>query len=431
MTTYYKPKLIVMKKMYLLLLVICNVWVFSACTDKENGEQEKPGMPINGLSVTSEATVGEDLNVFGTGFTEASELYVKNEKGEMTKLTVKSRNENGLVVTIPATLTAGTYKLVLKQGDEWELQEIKLLASLPLKNLKMPDYIERGAVLVIEGEGFVNTCKMYLESEAGDKTELEILKYLENGGGLELRIPDDMKTGTYFLLYVIPEVQEWNISNLDIMAQQRLKKVVISNMRMGRTVTYSIQYDEQNRVSTIVKKENSDDPVSYSLVYTENGLEIKDGNALDVTYTLTEGHIDFFSFTTKWGDFFEGNWRYEEGYLKSIDALELEFDDVVDGNINLWDMYTYDANSLVNSFRQDVFVYVFTYSFRQDGITPEVEIPFLAGFAGKRTAHLPSAFYYEEEKATYETQGEYVNKVTFTGLKDIESVYEFEYELQP
>lgn len=403
------------------------IWTFWSCSDKNKGEDMIPRIPVQYLSVPSEVILGEDLNVLGIGFTDASELYLKDAEGDRTKLVIKSRDEYGVLTTIPATLNPAIYKLVLKQGEEWDIQDIRLIPACPLKNLNLPDYVERGALLTLKGEGFADNCKVLLESEEGNKTELEILTHLENGGGLELRIPDDIKTGTYFLLYAIPEVQEWHISNLDIMAQQRLKKVIASDLRFSFTVTYIIGYDEQNRVTSIIKKENKEEPVSYSLVYSENSLKVMAGEEKCATYTLTDGHIDHVSFMDG-DDPYEENWEYDaDGYLTHIDYSGMQLD-IVEGNINVWDGYEYGEGCLVNNFRQDVFVYMFTFGYRTE-FSPYNEIPILGGLAGKRTAHLPTVDY--DSDVTYETKGEYVNKVKVMTGDKVEASYEFEYELQP
>lgn len=403
------------------------MWTFLSCSDENKGEDLRPGIPVNYLSVPAEVVLGEDLNVLGIGFTGASELYLKDEKGGSTELTVKSRNEYGVLVTIPATLSPGIYKLVLKQGEEWEIQNIRLIPACPLKNLDLPDYVERGAVLTLKGEGFADNCKVSLESEEGDQTELEILTHLENGSGLELRIPDNIKTGTYFLFYAIPEVEEWHISNLDIMAQQRLKKVVASDIRNSETAIYTIGYDEQNRVNSIVKKLNQDEPVSYSLIYSENGLKVMAGDEECATYTLSGGHIDHVSFMD-WDGLNEEDWEYDtDGYLTYIEYLGMELN-ITDGNINYNDGYEYGEGCLVNNFRQDVFVYMLAFGYRTE-FNAYVEIPLLAGLAGKRTVHLPTVDYYDD--VTYETKGEYVNKIKATEGDKLVVFYEFDYELQP
>lgn len=416
-----------MKKIYLIMLVMAQMWAFPACTDETKNDDLLPRIPVNYLSVTAEVILGEDVNVLGIGFTSASELYLKDGKGENTKLTFKHIDEYGVLVTIPATLNPGVYKLVLKQGEEWEIQDIRLIPPCPLKNLDMPEFVERGAVLTLRGEGFAANCKVLLESEEGDKTELEILTHLENGSGVELWIPDVIKTGTYFLFYVIPGVEEWHISNLDIMAQQRLKKIIASDVQRSETVTYSIGYDGQNRVNSIVKKKDNDTPITYSLIYSENGLKIMADEEECATYTLADGHIDHVSFMD-WDEPYEEDWEYDtDGYLTYIDYLGMELN-ITDGNINLYDGYEYGEGSLVNNFRQDVFVYMLVFGYRTE-FNPYVEIPLLAGLAGKRTAHLPLVDYYAD--VTYETKGEYVNKVKATEGDKLVMSYEFEYELQP
>ena len=423
-----------MKKMYLLLLVLCQVWTFTACSDDDKEDVKKPQMPITNLSVAAEAFIGEDLNILGTGFTETTELYLKNTKEVKTKLVIKERTASGLVVTIPATLEAGTYKLVLKQGDEWELQDIKLLPAIPLKNLKMRDYVGRGAVLTITGEGFVKTCEMYLESEAGQDTPLEILQFIEKEGkieGVDVQIPDDIKTGTYAVWYKLSEVDKWSMGNIDIMTDQRLKKVVIQDILNSRTTTYVYGYDEENRMTTVsqrIKESRSDTTYQFTFTYSGTALTLARDEKEIASYKLTDGRVSHATYVYQ-GSTLDQDWEYTtDGYLESVPSLENSFV-IENGNINYNDEYIYDEEQcLSNHFKYDVFVYLFTTAYRND-VHDQLLLPILTGLTGKRTTLLPCADCYDDLE--YMTKGEYVTMVkgvTPDETKKLEFSYEFFYE---
>lgn len=421
-----------MKKVYLLLLVLCQIWAFTACSDDDKEDIKKPQIPITNLSVAAEAFIGEDLNILGTGFMETTELYLKNAKEVKTKLVIKERTASGLVVTIPATLEAGTYKLVLKQGDEWELQDIKLLPAIPLKNLKIPEHVERGAVLTITGEGFVSTCKVYLKSDDGEKTELVILKHLENGTGLELQIPEDFKIGTYNLLYAVAEA-EWGMDNIVVDADQRIKEVVANDLVNGTIVTYVFEYDAQNRVTSILKERSDLDTVTYVLAYSGDQLTVTKAGTAFATYTISENRVSHVAFTY-YDETIAENWTYTaDGYWESVPFLEQPFE-IIDGNINyMWDEatpeYTYDENSQLNNFKRDVFAYMLVFIFRTY-FADQIEIPFLIGCTGKPTAHLPTADGYDTY--FYTTQGAYIIGVEGYSNENAEVKevsFEFKYEL--
>ena len=433
-----------MKKIWLMLLMVCAVCVFSACSDDDD-EGPASQNPVTDVSVPATAEIGSEITVTGTGFATNAKLYFKNSADEKTDVTKADFTASGATLTIPMSLTAGEYRLYLVQNGEWELGKITLTAaSLPVIGLEVPAEGWIGKKLTIGGSGFNSTAKVYLENAEGERTELTTPDITS---GFVAKIPATVQAGSYKLI-LVQDGGEWILEGafkvVEAPVIKRLKKIT-TTMYMGMDYTnlesafeelasteegqemlemygmelfgkpietpeefkellemmtggggedVSIQeftYREGNLVNV---KEN--EVVVYEFECTES--QIKATNKDPELYSgvksfilnLTDGRVDHSSVDYKSVGERSLDWTFDEnGYLLSSDRIEYGF---VDGNLTSVDgqeSFEYkDSELKSNPYAIDMAMFLLSGG----GYMDDDEIyAILLGLNGKRSANLPSA----------------------------------------
>lgn len=194
-----------MKKIWLMLLMVCAVCAFSACSDDDEDGPASQN-PVTNAKVPATAEIGSEITVTGTGFAANAQLFFKNSANEKTNVTNADFTASGAILTIPMGLTAGEYSLYLVQSGEWELGKITLTAaSLPVIGLTIPAEGWIGKKLTIGGSGYNSTAKVYLEDAAGERAELA---NPDITSGFVAKIPATVEAGSYKLI-LVQDGGEW------------------------------------------------------------------------------------------------------------------------------------------------------------------------------------------------------------------------------
>ncbi len=347
-----------MKKIWFLMLMMCAVSVFTACSDDE-GENEVVN-PISNPSVPAEAEIGTEVLVRGTGFDASlARLSLKDANDVETTLTDLSFTASGVSFTIPMSLVAGDYTLFLTQNGVWELGKIKLLpATLPIIGLSFPKEAYIGQELTIAGNNFDAACKIYLETtdEEATRTELTIT---DRSNGVVCTIPATVTEGTYNLV-LAQSGAEWVLGEITLEATRRLKSMLVEvdYSEMGGNVdtySYYLAYNAQGQVESINADEEGTMPW-YSLTYSNGQISIEPG--ITAEENLNEPYPFIFEVEDNQvikhiDGSREYSWTYTEDKLtdivrisnsKSLLALEWEKDNAVQIGDNT---FTYDENQKV------------------------------------------------------------------------------------
>lgn len=106
-----------MKKNWLLMLLMCAIMgAFTACSsDDESTEGQSP---VSGVSVPSTGKVGNEVVIQGSGFTGSGiVLYLEDSSDVRTQMSATFTN-SGASFTVPMTVAAGTYSVVLVQNGK-------------------------------------------------------------------------------------------------------------------------------------------------------------------------------------------------------------------------------------------------------------------------------------------------------------------------
>lgn len=198
-----------MRKLWLVMLVAGAVAALSACSSEE-GEDSTPVNPVTDYSVPPTAAIGGKMTVKGKGFDSAAQIALKGTNNIETLAEELTAAATGVEFTVPATLTEGIYKVILKQKGNWELGSVRLSApNMPIMSLSLPTTIKLNEKLKIDGIGFTAAMKIFLEKADASKTRKELTVSLSSSG-VECTIPSGTEAGSY-KVFLQHNSHEWEI----------------------------------------------------------------------------------------------------------------------------------------------------------------------------------------------------------------------------
>lgn len=266
-----------MKKIWFMMLMICAVGVFMACSsdDDENPQSN----PITNCSVPAEAEIGTEVLVRGTGFDASlAKLSLKGVENVEIAIANPTFSASGVSFTIPMSVQAGDYTLVLSQNGVWELGKIKLTpAALPIIGLTVPEEAYVGKALSIGGNNFDVACKIYLV-KADDTTVKTELTITDRNNGLVCDVPSTVAEGAYSLV-LAQNGGEWILGEIGLVKERRLKsmEVVVDYFDMGTMeIPYYLKYNAQGQVEKISTDEAGND-VWYNFTYSNGEISAVTG----------------------------------------------------------------------------------------------------------------------------------------------------------
>lgn len=396
-----------MKKVYFILMLICTIGAFSACSDDDDEIQN----PVTNPQVQQQVEIGQDFTITGTGFTADSKIFLRDNDGKSTALPVKNVSGTEIVVSVPATMAAGVYKVILQQNGEWELGTITLSLKNPITEYSVPAKVIKGMQLKISGVGFADNCEVYLRPVLGDAISMGKADKVE--GGIAVTIPEDFKEGSYTVL--VKQNGDWELGTTEVIAEVRIlieKKSVEKFWEDGEVVdemaepafTTTLKYDIAGRVTAIQRVGEYTDE-QWQFTYTDQAvvMEIsgtRGDEAIEnkITFTLENGRVIHSSDTLNHE---ENTWSYTPaGYLEAV-VNSSTSEDVIAG-------YSYENNQNINTCNYSGFTADFGYKEsgaelnNQSGmdlwayLTESVDFPEVTivarmlGICGKYPVHLPN-----------------------------------------
>lgn len=430
-----------MKKIWIIMLMICSIYTFSACSDDDNNPT--PKNPVSNVKIPATAEIGTEIIISGTGFSSTAQFTFKDTESsvDVTECTIVS---SGVTITIPMSLTPGQYTLILKQNGEWELGVIELTAaSLPIIGLEIPAEGFIGQPINISGNGYNETSKVYLETPEGSRTELTITDYQS---GLTCTLPSNLTTGNYNLI-LTQDGGEWILTEeFEVVKMKRLVKIDwindLSELMPEYIVEtkYEISYTNNtplyfkyiyNECEINYNIDINNEQITLSADETENDAweeAFYEGYSkkiiLKINNDLAQENITTFYNWSKDVNM-SGIWTYTDQYMKSYEGK---------GGFSQWE-YTYVSNNLT-----DISGY---YTFEYSDVKysrPGVDIASLlseinsasgdlgwlyaafTGLLGERSTELPDKITiidpYEESTATYDLiytydEDQYVTSVSY------------------
>lgn len=211
-----------MKKLWLMLLIGCTAGAFTACSDDD--DNQKPSCPITEYTVPSTAEIGGFYTVTGKGFEASAQLFLRNASGTETAAADQTVTATGIECTVPSTLTAGVYTVVVKQNGSWDLGPVRLeTAQNPVSSVVLPAAIKLNKTLDIAGNGFSAASRIFLETADAAKTRTE-LTATPSSTGISCTIPDGVAAGSYNVILKHNNI-DWTLGeNIPAAVYKRLKE---------------------------------------------------------------------------------------------------------------------------------------------------------------------------------------------------------------
>mgnify|MGYP002765280493 CR=1 FL=1 len=336
-----------MKKLISMMLMLCAIITFSACSSDDDG----PSNPVSNQVVPSSAKIGSEVTVQGNGFASGQTIYLQPEQGAEVNANAKMTS-NGATFTIPYTMTPGKVNVVLKvANDSFTLGSMNLLAAdNPISTLSLPADMAIGQEVTIAGIGFAQGDKIVV----GDKT----IDATVTTDGVKFTVPADLTEGEYAVSLVRGSAS-WELGKIYAYQQRQVESITITNNafldmyapNLGlkeSVLTLNMAYNADGSLKTI----SSNGSLSWDFNY--NGKTVSVGG---YTYTLDDqGRIvSSTAMDMQTGKEETYTWSYDaNGYLTSVkqngaadDADANLLNTYTDGNMSAYTM------SLTNDFTTD------------------------------------------------------------------------------
>ena len=438
-----------MKKLISMMLMLCAIITFSACSSDDDG----PSNPVSNQVVPSSAKIGSEVTIQGNGFASGQTIYLQPEQGAEVNANAKMTS-NGATFTIPYTMTPGKVNVVLKvANDSFTLGSMNLLAAdNPISTLSLPAEMGLGQEVTLAGIGFAQGDKIVV----GDKT----IDATVTADGVKFTVPADLAEGEYAVSLVRGSAS-WELGKVYAYQQRQVESITITDNAMldgyapnlgltEKVLTLNMAYNADGSLQKITSNGN----LSWDFNYNGKTVTV-DG----YTYTLDDqGRIvSSTAMDMQTGEDVTYTWSYDaNGYLVSVKKNGAEDNDdanflstYTDGNLSAYTLslsndFTTDKSIhtcpntvepfyLLNTFnwlmsRDDLFIgFLLNRNVKVSTYVPSQiiadDIDYNAGEMGKTTSGIESSFANNTLTmqvagvAISQAQGLYANKVVVTYKK--------------
>ena len=339
-----------MKKLISMMLMLCAIVTFSACSSDDDG----PTNPVTNPVVPVSAKIGAEVTVQGSGFAAGQTLLLQPAEGEAVNVNAKM-STNGATFTVPYTMTVGKVSVVLKNGnDSWTLGSINLLAAdNPISTMTLPAEMAIGKEATIAGLGFADGDKIVL-GDAADKA----IAGTATADGLKFTVPADQAEGEY-MVSLVRGASSWQLAQTYVYQPRQIESITISEHPMlgayasmlgleGSVLTLNLAYNNDGSLSGVTSNSN----LNWEVAYEGKTVTVTGSMSAPLVYTLDDQNR-VVACTAQGVEYV---WSYDaNGYLVSVkpegaaDDSELAFGfTYTDGN-----MSAYNMGEFTNSFSTD------------------------------------------------------------------------------
>lgn len=304
-----------MKKLISMMLMLCAIITFSACSSDDDG----PSNPVSNQVVPSSAKIGSEVTVQGNGFASGQTIYLQPEQGAEINANAKMTS-NGATFTIPYTMTPGKVNVVLKvANDSFTLGSMNLLAAdNPISTLSLPADMAIGQEVTIAGIGFAQGDKIVV----GDKT----IDATVTTDGVKFTVPADLAEGEYTVSLVRGN-STWELGKVYAYQQRQVESITITDnafltmyapmlgLEEGKLIL-NFAYNEDGSLKAI----SSNGAVEWAFEYSGKTITTKNLYDQPIAYTIDDqGRIISSTGYDMYGDAVAYTWNYDaNGYLVSV-----------------------------------------------------------------------------------------------------------------
>lgn len=304
-----------MKKLISMLLMLCAIITFSACSSDDDG----PSNPVSNQVVPSSAKIGSEVTVLGNGFASGQTIYLQPEQGAEVNANAKMTS-NGATFTIPYTMTPGKVNVVLKvANDSFTLGSMNLLAAdNPISTLSLPAEMGLGQEVTLAGIGFAQGDKIVV----GDKT----IDATVTTDGMKFTVPADLAEGEYAVSLVRGN-STWELGKVYAFQQRQVESITITDNAMLNMYAPMLGLEEGKLVVNFAYNEDgslkaisSNGAVEWAFEYSGKTITTKNLYDQPIAYTIDDqGHIIGSTGYDMYGDAVAYTWNYDaNGYLVSV-----------------------------------------------------------------------------------------------------------------
>ena len=305
-----------MKKLISMMLMLCAIITFSACSSDDDG----PSNPVSNQVVPSSAKIGSEVTVQGNGFASGQTIYLQPEQGAEVNANAKMTS-NGATFTIPYTMTPGKVNVVLKvANDSFTLGSMNLLAAdNPISTLSLPADMAIGQEITIAGIGFAQGDKIVV----GDKT----IDATVTADGVKFTVPADLAEGEYAVSLVRGN-STWELGKVYAFQQRQIESITITDNAMLNMYAPMLGLEEGKLVVNFAYNEDgslkgisSNGGVEWAFEYSGKTITTMSlFSGVPFTYTIDDqGRIIGSTGYDMYGDEVAYTWNYDaNGYLVSV-----------------------------------------------------------------------------------------------------------------
>ena len=305
-----------MKKLISMMLMLCAIITFSACSSDDDG----PSNPVSNQVVPSSAKIGSEVTVQGNGFASGQTIYLQPEQGAEVNANAKMTS-NGATFTIPYTMTPGKVNVVLKvANDSFTLGSMNLLAAdNPISTLSLPANMAIGQEVTIAGIGFAQGDKIVV----GDKT----IDATVTTDGVKFSVPADLADGEYAVSLVRGN-STWELGKVYAYQQRQVESITITDNAMLNMYAPMLGLEEGKLVVNFAYNEDgslkgisSNGGVEWAFEYSGKTITTMSlFSGVPFTYTIDDqGRIIGSTGYDMYGDEVAYTWNYDaNGYLVSV-----------------------------------------------------------------------------------------------------------------
>lgn len=304
-----------MKKLISMMLMLCAIITFSACSSDDDG----PSNPVSNQVVPSSAKIGSEVTVQGNGFASGQTIYLQPEQGAEVNANAKMTS-NGATFTIPYTMTPGKVNVVLKvANDSFTLGSMNLLAAdNPISTLSLPADMAIGQEVTIAGIGFAQGDKIVV----GDKT----IDATVTTDGAKFTVPADLADGEYAVSLVRGN-STWELGKVYAYQQRQVESITITDNAMLTMYAPMLGLEEGKLILNFAYNEDgslkaisSNGVVEWAFEYSGKTITTKNLYDQPIAYTIDDqGRIISSTGYDMYGDAVAYTWNYDaNGYLVSV-----------------------------------------------------------------------------------------------------------------
>lgn len=304
-----------MKKLISMMLMLCAIITFSACSSDDDG----PSNPVSNQVVPSSAKIGSEVTVQGNGFASGQTIYLQPEQGAEVNANAKMTS-NGATFTIPYTMTPGKVNVVLKvANDSFTLGSMNLLAAdNPISTLSLPADMAIGQEVTIAGIGFAQGDKIVVGEKTIDATIA--------ADGVKFSVPADLADGEYAVSLVRGN-STWELGKVYAYQQRQVESITITDNAMLTMYAPMLGLEEGKLILNFAYNEDgslkaisSNGAVEWAFEYSGKTITTKNLYDQPIAYTIDDqGRIISSTGYDMYGDAVAYTWNYDaNGYLVSV-----------------------------------------------------------------------------------------------------------------